>query len=145
MVAPYNYSNQKPSSADHMEFSWACQLSMCALVEDSLLLESIALAQLISLYSLCYLGYRIALQAAKKTVADSFVFSEVASLATPFKVMKLCNQCLSIQFRGNTELNMYCKISTLSFQPMRSSACEQSEKAPKVQMPRWNAAISHTQ
>ena len=53
------------------------------------------IARLIPLHSwpLCYLEYRIVPQAAKKTMADSFIFSECwACPATPFKVTKLWTQ-----------------------------------------------------
>ena len=58
-------SNQKPSSADHMEFSWAC------LYSPAPCLSCLAIARLDSPHLLCYLEYRIVLQTANKTVVDT--------------------------------------------------------------------------
>ena len=91
----------------------------------------------------------------KKTIVDSFIFSEVpqcwASPAMPFKVTKLWNQKSINSIPRQHRVEHVLQVSALSFQPTRSSACGQNEwmnewmkNAPLVRvMPRWMLKFEH--
>ena len=57
-------------------------------------------------------------------------------LAPRFKVTKLETKSLSIQFRANIELDMYCKYQRLVFSRHGVLPADRMNEAPKVQMPR---------